>query len=113
MFQQDGLLPWKTVLDNVLLGLAFRGRDSTEDEARGCDWMRRVGLSGFEHSYPHQLSGGMRKRVAMAQSWIVDPDLMLMDEPFGALDVHTRHRMEGMILRPMGELGQDRAVHHP
>ena len=98
MFQQDALLPWKTVLDNVLLGLTFRGRDSAEHEGRGREWVRRVGLSGFENSYPHELSGGMRKRVAMAQTWIVDPDFMLMDEPFGALDVHTRHRMESMIL---------------
>jgi NitT/TauT family transport system ATP-binding protein len=98
MFQQDALLPWKTVLDNVLLGLTFRGRDSAEGQALGRDWVRRVGLSGFENAYPHQLSGGMRKRLAMAQSWIVDPDLMLMDEPFGALDVHTRQRMESEIL---------------
>jgi NitT/TauT family transport system ATP-binding protein len=98
MFQQDALFPWKTVLDNVLLGLTFRGRDRAEGQALGRDWVRRVGLSGFENVYPHQLSGGMRKRVAMAQSWIVDPDLMLMDEPFGALDVHTRQRMEGEIL---------------
>jgi NitT/TauT family transport system ATP-binding protein len=98
MFQQDALLPWKTVLENVLLGLTFQDRDSAEDQALGRDWVRRVGLSGFEHAYPHQLSGGMRRRVAMAQSWIVDPDLMLMDEPFGALDVHTRQRMEGEIL---------------
>jgi NitT/TauT family transport system ATP-binding protein len=98
MFQQDALLPWKTVLDNVLLGLKFRGRDDAEAEGLGRDWVRRVGLSGFEHSYPHQLSGGMRKRVAMAQSWAVDPDIVLMDEPFGALDVHTRQRMESEIL---------------
>jgi len=98
MFQQDALLPWKTVLDNVLLGLTFRGRDSAEGQALGRDWVRRVGLSGFENAYPHQLSGGMRKRAAMAQSWIVDPDLILMDEPFGALDVHTRQRMESEIL---------------
>ncbi len=98
MFQQDALLPWKTVLDNVLLGLTLRGRDGAEGQALGRDWVRRVGLPGFENAYPHQLSGGMRKRVAMAQSWIVDPDLMLMDEPFGALDVHTRQRMESEIL---------------
>jgi NitT/TauT family transport system ATP-binding protein len=98
MFQQDALLPWKTVLENILLGLKFRGRDSAEGQALGRDWVRRVGLSGFEQAYPHQLSGGMRKRVAMAQSWIVDPDLVLMDEPFGALDVHTRQRMESEIL---------------
>lgn len=95
MFQQDALLPWKTVLDNIALGLRFRGRDSGH-EAR--EWLTRVGLDGFGSSYPYQLSGGMRKRVAMAQSWIVDPDLVLMDEPFAALDVHTRLRMEGEIL---------------
>lgn len=98
MFQQDALLPWKTVLENVRLGLQFRRRDGTEGEALARDWVRRVGLSGFEQTYPHQLSGGMRKRVAMAQSWIVDPDLVLMDEPFAALDVHTRQRMESEIL---------------
>jgi NitT/TauT family transport system ATP-binding protein len=106
MFQQDALLPWKTVLDNVLLGLKFRGSDGAEGQALGLDWVRRVGLSGFEHAYPHQLSGGMRKRAAMAQSWIVDPDLVLMDEPFGALDVHTRQRMESEILDLWGGTGK-------
>jgi NitT/TauT family transport system ATP-binding protein len=98
MFQQDALLPWKTVLENVRLGLEFRGRDQAECDTVSRDWVRRVGLSGFEQSYPHQLSGGMRKRVSMAQSWILDPDLVLMDEPFAALDVHTRQRMESEIL---------------
>ena len=98
MFQQDALLPWKSVLDNIRLGLTFQGRTGldVEDEARA--WVERVGLSGFADRYPYQLSGGMRKRVAMAQSWIVNPDLVLMDEPFGALDVHTRLRMETEIL---------------
>ena len=98
MFQEDALLPWKTVLGNIQLGLTFRGRDRHEalDEANA--WIERVGLRGFGHRYPHQLSGGMRKRVAMAQAWIVQPDLILMDEPFGALDVHTRLRMESEIL---------------
>lgn len=98
MFQQDALLPWKTVLENVLLGLTFQNRDGAEAHELGRVWVRRVGLSGFEHAYPHQLSGGMRRRVAMAQSWIVNPGLVLMDEPFGALDVHTRQRMEGEVL---------------
>lgn len=98
MFQQDALLPWKTVVDNIALGLDFRGKAKAESRAAAADWVRRVGLEGFGGSYPHQLSGGMRKRAAMAQSWIVDPDLVLMDEPFGALDVHTRLRMEGEIL---------------
>jgi NitT/TauT family transport system ATP-binding protein len=98
MFQQDALLPWKTVLGNILLGLTIRGRNGREalEDARA--WIERVGLTGFADHYPHQLSGGMRKRVAMAQSWIVQPDLILMDEPFSALDVHTRLRMESEIL---------------
>ncbi len=95
MFQQDALLPWKTVLENVGLGLRFRG---TFDEAKAKQWVDRVGLAAFADKFPSQLSGGMRKRVAMAQSWIVDPDILLMDEPFSALDIHTRMRMEGELL---------------
>jgi NitT/TauT family transport system ATP-binding protein len=98
MFQQDALLPWKTVMDNVMLGLRFRGVDNRAAEAQARDWVVRVGLDRFAGAYPAQLSGGMRKRVAMAQSWIVDPAILLMDEPFSALDVHTRHRMEGELL---------------
>jgi len=98
LFQQDALLPWKTVLDNIQFGLTLRGRHGGEalDEANA--WIERVGLTGFGNRYPYQLSGGMRKRAAMAQCWIVKPDLVLMDEPFGALDVHTRLRMESEIL---------------
>ena len=95
MFQQDALLPWKTVLDNIRLGLDLRG---APDDGLARDWLRRVGLDGFGASFPYQLSGGMRKRAAMAQTWIVEPDIVLMDEPFGALDVHTRLRMENEIL---------------
>jgi NitT/TauT family transport system ATP-binding protein len=95
MFQQDALLPWKTVLENVGLGLRFRG---TFSEAAAQEWVGRVGLSAFAYKFPSQLSGGMRKRVAMAQCWIVDPDILLMDEPFSALDIHTRMRMEGELL---------------
>ncbi len=98
MFQQDALLPWKTVLGNVTLGLRFRGMDGRAAEAQARVWVVRVGLDRFVDAYPAQLSGGMRKRVAMAQSWIVDPSILLMDEPFSALDVHTRHRMEGELL---------------
>jgi NitT/TauT family transport system ATP-binding protein len=98
MFQQDALLPWKTVLGNVTLGLRFRGVEGRAAEAQARDWVVRVGLEHFVDAYPAQLSGGMRKRVAMAQSWIVDPAILLMDEPFSALDVHTRHRMEGELL---------------
>jgi NitT/TauT family transport system ATP-binding protein len=98
MFQQDALLPWKTVLGNILLGLELRGVEPEQARQSAQAWIHRVGLDGFADRYPHQLSGGMRKRVAMAQTWIVDPAIVFMDEPFGALDVHTRLRMEGEIL---------------
>lgn len=98
MFQQDALLPWKSVFENIMLGLRFRNRAEKDSQDLARVWLRRVGLDGFGDSFPYQLSGGMRKRVAMAQSWIVDPDIVLMDEPFGALDVHTRLRMESEIL---------------
>ncbi len=98
MFQQDALLPWKTVRGNIVLGLRLRGVDDREAEAQAGDWVSRVGLQGFADAYPSQLSGGMRKRVAVAQSWIVNPDILLMDEPFSALDVHTRQRMENELL---------------
>ncbi len=98
MFQQDALLPWRTVIENISLGPIFRGVDSAAANGRAREWISRIGLDGFADSYPAQLSGGMRKRVAMAQSWIVDPDILLMDEPFSALDVHTRLRMESELL---------------
>src|SRR3954451_19882548 len=99
MFQQDALLPWKTVLDNVTLGLSFGGRQRTGAQELGREWITRVGLDGFADCYPHQLSGGMRKRVAMAQNWIVNPDILLMDEPFSSLDIHTRLKMEQELLQ--------------
>src|SRR5579885_2892160 len=98
LFQQDALLPWRTVLDNVTLGLVFRGVPETEARERAGRFIERVGLKGFEDRFPHQLSGGMRKRVAVAQSWIVNPRILLMDEPFGALDVQTRQIMENELL---------------
>jgi NitT/TauT family transport system ATP-binding protein len=98
MFQQDALLPWKTVLGNIQLGLTFRGQNGADAMERAKAWVDRVGLKGFGDRYPYQLSGGMRKRVAMAQCWIVEPDMVLMDEPFSALDVHTRLRMESEVL---------------
>jgi NitT/TauT family transport system ATP-binding protein len=98
LFQQDVLLPWKTALDNVMLGpLLHRWpRARASEEARR--WLARVGLAGFENRFPHQLSGGMRKRVALAQSLIVGPAILLMDEPFSALDVQTRELMENDLL---------------
>ena len=98
LFQQDALLPWRSVLDNVLLGPLFQGMKRREAEALAQQWLLRVGLAGFADRFPHQLSGGMRKRVAIAQTWIVDPQILLMDEPFSALDVQVRQMMETELL---------------
>ncbi|MHB8730911.1 MAG: ABC transporter ATP-binding protein [bacterium] len=99
LFQQDVLLPWKTALDNVVLGPLLRRQPRDQAEALARQWLARVGLRGFENRYPHQLSGGMRKRVALAQSLIIGPEILLMDEPFSALDVQTRALMENDLLR--------------
>jgi len=99
LFQQDALLPWKTALQNVELGLRFRGVAAAEREDQARRWLAKVGLAGFEARYPHQLSGGQRKRVQMAQALIVEPKVILMDEPFSALDIHTRHLMQNELLR--------------
>ena len=99
MFQADALLPWKSVLGNVSLGPTFRKEGKTEARERARDWIRRVGLSGFENHYPHQLSGGMRKRAAMAAALINEPSILLMDEPFGALDVQTKAIMSNELLQ--------------
>jgi sulfonate transport system ATP-binding protein len=98
MFQAESLMPWRSALDNVLAGLEFAGVDRGEAEKRAREWLERVGLTGFEQRYPHELSGGMRKRVALAQILILDPRLLLMDEPFSALDVQTRQLMENELL---------------
>ncbi len=98
MFQQDALLPWKTALDNIALGPLLRGvprREAIEEAER---WIHLAGLRGFEHRYPIQLSGGQRKRIAMAQALINRLPLLLMDEPFSALDVQTRALMENELL---------------
>jgi NitT/TauT family transport system ATP-binding protein len=99
MFQSDALMPWRTALANVMAGLEFRGALSPADtRALADDWLRRVGLGGFGDRYPHQLSGGMRKRTALAQVLALDPDIILMDEPFSALDIQTRQLMENEVL---------------
>jgi NitT/TauT family transport system ATP-binding protein len=103
LFQRDALLPWKTVLDNVALPLVIRGRPAAEIRERAARWIRRVGLAGFERYYPHQLSGGMRKRVSLATTLIYEPSVLLMDEPFSALDVQTRNLMENELLELWGE----------
>ena len=99
VFQADALFPWRNVLDNVAAGPLFRGRPKREAYAAAQDWLGRVGLAAFENHYPHQLSGGMRKRVALAQTFINGPEILLMDEPFSALDVQTRVLMHEELLR--------------
>jgi len=98
MFQTESLMPWRTALDNVAAGLEFRGIGLAERYSEARAWLARVGLAGFEDRYPHQMSGGMRKRTALAQTLILDPDLILMDEPFSALDIQTRQLMENEVL---------------
>lgn len=99
VFQSDAVFPWKNVLRNVATGPMFRGVNKAEALEHAREWIARVGLAGFEDRYPHQLSGGMRKRVALAQTFINEPQILLMDEPFSALDVQTRTLMEDELLQ--------------
>src|SRR4030088_2453828 len=98
VFQADAVFPWKPVLENVAAGPRYRGAPNSDARERAKDWISRVGLTGFEDRYPYQLSGGMRKRVALAQSLINGPRILLMDEPFSALDVQTRTLIENELL---------------
>jgi sulfonate transport system ATP-binding protein len=99
MFQNDAMLPWRSVLANVAAGPIWRGVDKATAHETARDWIARVGLEGFEGYYMHQLSGGMRKRVALAQTLANEPSILLMDEPFSALDVQTRALMQQELLR--------------
>lgn len=98
VFQADAVFPWKSVLQNVATGPRFRGQSKAQAFEKAREWLKRVGLAGFEDRYPHQLSGGMRKRVALAQTFINEPQILLMDEPFSALDVQTRILMGDELL---------------
>jgi NitT/TauT family transport system ATP-binding protein len=98
MFQAEALMPWRNVMDNVLAGLQFKGVEPKEAQETARDWLSRVGLLAFSDRYPHQLSGGMRKRVSLAQVLVLEPELILMDEPFSALDIQTRQLMENEVL---------------
>ena len=98
MFQSEALLPWRTALENVLLGLEYKDVPKSEALSQALEWLSKVGLSKFANSYVHQLSGGMRKRVALAQTLVLNPDIILMDEPFSALDIQTRQLMENEVL---------------
>ena len=99
VFQHFALFPWKTVLQNVLYGLEKQRLPRDERIARARDYIELVGLSGFEDSYPAQLSGGMKQRAAIARTLAIDPRILLMDEPFGALDAQTRSLMQAELLR--------------
>jgi NitT/TauT family transport system ATP-binding protein len=98
MFQAESLMPWRSALANVMAGLEFRGASTDDAQSQAEDWLRRVGLGGFGDRYPHQMSGGMRKRASLAQVLVLDPDIILMDEPFSALDIQTRQLMENELL---------------
>ncbi|WP_203159171.1 ABC transporter ATP-binding protein [Methylobacterium aquaticum] len=98
LFQADALMPWKTAIDNVAVALEPQGVPRAEALARARDWLAKVGLATFTDRYPHMLSGGQRKRVALAQMLIRDPEILLMDEPFGPLDAQTRQIMGNLLL---------------
>ena len=98
LFQSDALFPWKTALENVAIGIEVAGTAAAQARERATQWLARVGLSGFAARYPHMLSGGQRKRVALAQVLIRDPKILLMDEPFGPLDAQTREIMGNLLL---------------
>jgi NitT/TauT family transport system ATP-binding protein len=99
MFQSDALMPWRTTLENVMAGLEYRGLPQRACREQSREWLSRVGLSSAADRYPHQLSGGMRKRAALAQILILNPRILLMDEPFSALDIQTREMMENELLK--------------
>jgi NitT/TauT family transport system ATP-binding protein len=99
VFQQFALFPWKTVWQNIEFGLHSLGVDAAERKRRVEQYVALMGLGGYEHAYPHQLSGGMQQRVAIARAYVLDPKVLLMDEPFGALDAQTRVVMQEELVR--------------
>ena len=103
VFQTDALFPWRSVIDNVVAGPLYRGVERDKAYAKAREWLARVNLAGHENKYPHQLSGGMRKRVSLAQTFINEPKILLMDEPFSALDVQTRVLMHDELLQLWGQ----------
>ncbi len=99
VFQQFALFPWKTVYENIDFGLRSKGGDASTRRERIARQVELMGLQGYESAYPHQLSGGMQQRVAIARSYVLDPDVLLMDEPFGALDAQTRVVMQEELIK--------------
>jgi len=106
MQQKDLLLPWRTVVDNAVLGLEVQGVARAEARAEALEWLRTFGLEGFERAYPATLSGGMRQRVALVRTLLCRRELLVLDEPFGALDAMTRSTMQEYLLRLREEYGR-------
>ena len=113
VFQTDNLLPWRTVLANAMIGPEVAGKAGPQERQRTLDLLKLVGLAGFESYYPRQLSGGMRQRVNLARALAIDPEILLMDEPFSALDAQTREIMQTELHAYLGAGTQDRAVRDP
>lgn len=99
VFQEPNLYPWRTVLGNIMFGLEVMGVPKKEAEKKAMEYVKMVGLTGFENAYPHTLSGGMKQRVGIARALAYDPEVLLMDEPFGALDAQTRKVMQRELIR--------------
>ena len=102
VFQETGLFPWRSVYDNIAFGLEAMGVPKQEQKDRISHYINLVGLTGFEKALPHHLSGGMRQRVGIARALVINPDLLLMDEPFSALDAQTRTIMQEELVLPCG-----------
>ena len=106
MLQKDLLLPWRTVLDNAVLGMEIQGKPLAAARARALPLLRKYGLSGFEYLYPNALSGGMRQRAALLRTLLFDTDVILLDEPFGALDAQTKAHMQEWLMQLWSDFGK-------